>query len=397
MIKPTPIYISIAVAALILTVFIHPAPAGPESVPGPAVRLVSDKVAPGQGTVAWSPGGGRLAYVERKLVIEDLATGKRMKSPVKGVYYVRWIDDSSMLVLRRRKKESFASLLEASGKLLREAPLPVGADAAYPLKGFERLLLAGSSMKTLRIGIDTAARAGILDTSGGSYSESYSTSRIQPKGLSGREFIMGWSEAGPSPLDDALVLIDYKDPPALHPYVRVLVVDPATWEGTPLYRIPESLLGPGGGWSSGGDTLAIADITGTLKLIRRNGETRVPETAVRGFYPAWSPVADRICFGGHVLSPSGGETVKLRDGAEKARCIWRPGGRDLVLLSQGRLEHFTGVDEPDRDESRAAKTAETLKKVRLLRDLLEEGHVERKEYDMRLQRLTGIETVEVSR
>jgi hypothetical protein len=392
-------YIIVALMGLMALFYSTPANASTdgEGRAQPQSTLISSKVTPGQGTVAWSPGGGRLAYLEKRLVIMDMDSGKRIKSPVKGIYNLRWLDDSRLLALRRQRKKTLASLIGGSGELVREVVLPKKADAAYPIKGFERLLLLGSRAETLRIGVNTTASAGVFNTADGSYGEVFNAGRIQPRSLIGLDFIMGWAEAGPSPLDDGLVLIDYKDPPALNPYTRVIVVDYSIGEGNAVYRMPLKMLGPGGSWSPGGDTLAIADSTGTLMIIGRGGEILAPEIKIKGSHAAWSPVADRICFGGYVLSPEGGNIVKLREGAQRARCLWRPGGRDLALLTDKKLEIFTSADEPDMDKGRAEKAADKLLKVRLLKDLLGEGLVDRKDYDMRLQRLTGIEIVEVSR
>ena len=373
--------------------------AGSVTAPEPVASLVSRGAAPGHGTVSWSPDGVRLAYIEgKRLVILDVEAGKRVKSPVKGVYFIRWMDDSRILALRRDKKQAMASLLDASGKTVEEATLPVEADEAYPLRGFERLLLTRTTLETLTIGIETVSTAGVLNTSNGTYGKSFVAERIHPRGLAGREFIMGWSEAGPSPLDDALLLIDYKDPPALSPYVRAIAVDLGTREGRAFYRAPMNMLLPGAGWSSEGRYIAIPELDGSLMIIGRNGDTRVPETDIRGRQAAWSPVSDRICFGGHIISPDGGSPLKLMDEGVDARCYWRPGGRDVALLMGERLELVRGADTPQaEDEGRPAEAAEILEKVRLLRALFDEGFVERRDYEMRLQRLTGIETVEVSR
>lgn len=367
-------------------------PADEKSAPGGSLvtRLVSKSVASGQGAVAWSPDGLRLAYISKSLVVVEIEADKRFESPVKGIYFISWLDDSRMLALRREGKTVFASLLDASGKLLSEIAMPVAADAAYSLDGFKRLLLLSSTMKTIKIGVRTVASAYVFETKGGTYREAFSFDRIQPRGLAGREFIMGWSGAGPSPLDDALVLIEYKDPPALNPYIRAVTVDYITGRGSAIYRLPMGNLWPGGSWSPGGGAVAIPDGDGSLKVIKRTGEAQVLDMEVKGRYAAWSPASDRICFGGYIMNPDGTGLVKLKDGARGARCYWRPGGRDIALLDGGRLELITGADEPPADGGPGRKAAETIRKVRLLRELLEDGLVDQKEYDMRFQRLTGI-------
>ena len=363
--------------------------------PAPGVslkaRLISKSAASGQGTVAWSPDGQRLAYISKSLVVEEIEGDKRLKSPVKGIYFISWLDDSHLLALRRKGKAAFAALLDASGLLLNEIVMPVAADAAYPLSGFERLLLLSSTMEPInKIGVRTVASAYVFETSGGTYREAFSIDRIQPRALAGQGFIMGWSGAGPSPLDEALVLIEYKDPPALNPYIKAVAVDYITGQGTVMYRLPMGNLWPGGSWSPGGGAVAIPDGDGSLKIIKRTGEAQVLDMEVKGRYAAWSPASDRICFGGHVINPDGSDLVKLKDGARETRCYWRSGGSDVALLDGGMLEFITGADEPPTDGGPGVKAAETIRKVRLLRGLLEDGLVDRKEYDMRFQRLTGI-------
>ena len=397
-------HMSIALVALMALLLGSAGSAGAvgDEARGPVISLVSKNVASGQGTVAWSPDGRRLAYIEKALLIRDMESEKQVKSPVRGIYYIRWIDDSQIMALRRQKDMTLACLLDASGELIAEAVLPVRADAAYELKGFQRLLIVSTTMDTLRIGVQTVSTVSVFNTPDGSYGNTYTTSRIHPRVLADRDFIMGWSEAGPSPLDDTLVLIDYKDPPALNPYVRAIAVDYSTGKGSAFYRLSMGMLSSGAGWAPDGRSIALADGQGSLRIIGRNGETQVPETDIKGTYAAWSPVADRICFGGYIMGLKGGNVLKLRDGAEGARCFWRPGGRDLALLTDRRLELFSGADEPGPDKGgdragESEKASEILKKVRLLRELLEEGHLDVKDYNMRLRRLTGIETVEESR
>jgi len=354
------------------------------------MRLVSDEVSMGPGAVAWSPDGQRLAYTGKSLVVEEIEGKGRFESPVNGIYFVTWISESQVLALRRKDKTAFVSLLDASGKPLREVALPVMAHAVYPLKGFGRLLLLSSTMETLRIGVRTVARAYVFETSEGTHREAFSIERIHPRSLTGKEFIMGWSGAGPSPLDESLVLIEYKDPPALNPYIKAVAVDYITGRGSVFYRLPMGSLGSGASWSPGGDAVAIPDTEGRLKVIRRTGEAQALDIDVTGRYAAWSPVADRICFGGYILNPDGTGLVMFRNGAKSARCYWRPGGRDVALLDGGRLVFIAGVDEPPADGALGVKASDVIRKVRLLRELLEEGLVDRKEYDMRFQRLTGI-------
>lgn len=370
-----------------------------DEAPAITWKKISRGVAGEPGTVAWSPSGERLAYISGRLYISAPDGSGKLKSPLKGVYFVSWAHKDRLLALGVRGKAVYAYLLGPDGKPVSESLLPFAPDAAFQVKGaFETLVLTRDISEDLSIGLRTRSELHVFDVPSGESREVFSMERIHPRALRGKGFVMGWSGAGPSPLDGLIPIIEYYDPPAVNPYVVVSLVDYATGRSRRIFRAPFLRLLDGAGWSAGGSTLAVADTEGVLRLIGRDGAAYVPDEDISGRFAAWGPSGRVICFGGRLMmapdvDPSFGQmgrSVELPGVSSQAACAMSPSGEMAALTVDGTLYVYFAVTQAGAPFIEEALDEDTPSKVRLLRELLSEGLIKRKEYEMRLERLTGM-------
>ena len=380
-------------AALIVMATVLPLYA--EETAAPAPYKIASGIKSGVSTVAWNPKGSKLAYITKRLYISTLE-GEKVKSPLRGAYFVSWLSDDSLLVLSKNKKTAYVSLLSSKGEVISQSALPVTPTAAFATYGnFEHLLLTTEDLESMRIGERTFSNLYRLDTGTGEHVEIFAYDRIHKRSMKGTKFIMGWSGAGISPLTGEIALLEYIDPPALNSYARLVTVDPITGRGAHLYRAPFSRLAYGAGWSARGDMLAVADAEGTLRIISIEGLSNMPDDTIKGTYASWSPTASRICFGGYLINPDGSGKVQLPETSEGSRCLWRPGGQDMAVLNDdGTLWIHTGMDEAASEQGFMPGTepfdATIIDKIRVLRELLGEGLIDIEDYETRFIKVTGI-------
>ncbi len=360
---------------------------------------LAEGITHGVGAVSWSPDTQRIAYITDSLTIintSDLTSNivegtvkTSIKSPIKGAYFVRWIDSDTLLALRREGGLAYVVRLNGKGTVMDETVLPMIPDAAYPTNGYKQLLLVSDSSMDMKIGVRTISTLHVMDTLTAEYIEAYKTERIHPRSLKGTGFIMGWSGAGPSPLDNSMLLITYKDPPALNPYSKASVVDYLTGKRRDIYRSPAKRLIPGASWSPKGDRVAVPGIEGSLRLMGRNGITLTLDEIIKGTHVSWSPTGSRMCFGGVLMYTDGSARRKLVDSDMLSRCFWAPRGRKVAVLSDGTLRLYS--DPMDRELGRDALRPGhySISKIKVLRDLLREKLIDKDEYSKRFRKVMG--------
>jgi WD40 repeat protein len=143
---------------------------------------------------------------------------------------------------------------------------------------------------------------------------------------------------------------------------------------------------PSGSFSPLGRRLALSTADGHLRILAIGGSMEAPDDSVVGFHPAWSPGGNWIYFGGALVSQGAKPSRPLLERASLSVADWRPDGKRLAVSSNGRLWIFdtTGMDA---QAVPGPKLKELRDKVKLLQDLLNEGFLDKEEYNTRYSNL----------
>jgi hypothetical protein len=334
------------------------------------------------GTVAWSPDGKHIAYITNKIEIFHTSTGKKSSVKLEEPYFLNWTGEQRLMVLHRDGK---LVLVDANTLDKVNIKIPPNAVAVYPAWG-EQLLVFTSWSKALSFGVEVGYGIHVMELSNNSLTKAFSNSSILPLRYSGTEFLKGWMSAGPSSISGEAMLLRFIVPPNAPPYIKVLLLDAFT--GTQrevIARYRGDWLRSWGSWSPTGNSAALTDENGRLRVLPLTGKALSVDDSVAGLYPAWDPRGGRIFFGGYLIDEDGGNRMPIVPGEIESAAFFSPDGGRMAIASDSDLWLLNGI-EPSPNATKVS-TSLLRERVALLKELFVEGFITEKEYFERLSKI----------
>jgi hypothetical protein len=346
-------------------------------------QKISSRVLTSAATVAWSADGTTLAYITARNIHLYNSTSQ-WKTGIKQASYIIWQDKENLLAIYPKGNNKVLGIFNTQSMQNTEYLLPKDATAIYPLGPGREYLVTSFSATATSIGVRVASSLYLLDTVTGATEQTFKYQRIIPRNAPAPNLFNGWSTAGPNPVDEGMILIEFRDPPALPPYIKATVVDAVTGEHRELYRGDYDSITRMGCWGASGNALVITTAEGNLRALSTEGlYTSLHPDAIASI-PACNPASGQIYTGGYLLGES--EELILKKGRTSIG-VWNPSGTDLAINNNGTLRLLTGVGSPGFLPTEVPFSQETIKKIRTLRDLLRSNLISADDYQSRKEKL----------
>jgi WD40 repeat protein len=366
------------------------APRHAPSIPEAAMRYSPVRIASGvsarPGSLTWSPEGTRLAFIGKTLTVYDTESGEQRSLSIDNPYYAAWASDNTLYVLSRDAAGgSVLSALDGKGFAIKPVPLD-HADALYPTADGKGLIILSTTVKSLSFGTTISntivLRAVTPDRSKVVYRSSKTYMMKNPDVA----LWTAWTHAGPSPLDDAMLVMDHVQPPDVPSYTKVSSIDLATGELAEMSDPNTKRTCLSASWSPDGRRAVMTGGDGRLEVRDRQGKGSVIDWSLPGVYPSWNPKGSRIYCGGYLIDSDGKNKEALLTGAAGSISQWSPDGTKLAVAAGGGLLLFRNMPAayipPDKPLDRSLS-----RKLSLLRGLVGEGVISRREYSERRDNL----------
>lgn len=354
-------------------------------------RIEKAGVDAGPWAASWSPEGDCISYITNasRLHVLCLSDGKSEPWDIKakGAEAVSWTGEGLVLITRGPKGRAALARVDIAGRKLGEPePLPDHASMVYDGRRGKLALVTWFS--ELSIGVNVFSEVHALRD--GAWEVAFKAGRLSPLSVKGMDFIKGWMRCGPNPFDGSFLLSEYIDPPALNSYMKVVLVDGMDYSRTDIFRSASGPISLECSWSPSGQRAALADLEGNLRMLDLDGRYEALRDGASGCCPSWSPSGEHIYFGGSLVHPSGAESTDLLADASGSRSWWSGRSDALAIANEGALYlvrnigqggdgKISAMDAPVGDELRG--------KVRLLRELADEGLISMDEYRQRIGKL----------
>lgn len=338
--------------------------------------------------VAWSPAGDRLAYIRGGTVsIYNVNNEKTSKINITNAYFLAWPAQDKLLVLHKGAEGVMLAQVDTQTMKAVSSPMPVSANAIYPLWGKQRIVITSVETAKLSIGLDVYYRLSVMDLADSKVKEKFHANRIQNRRAAAAPSIPGWVRAGQGPILGELLLMQYIDPPALSAYIRLSIVDYATGKQREITRNLDFLSSLSGDWSPRGRRFALVDGQGKLRLVGLDGTVRLVDDSITGDHPSWNPMGGPIFFGGYTVTPDGATKELLIQDGRASLGWWSPGGTALAVLDKkARLWLLRGFESVSPAKDRPLEK-EVLKKLRFLKELSLEGLIDKEDYARRHEKI----------
>lgn len=356
-----------------------------------ALRYSPVRVASGipakPGSMTWSPDGRRLAFIGKKLTVYDTGSGEQKSFSIDNPYYAAWAPDNTLYVLSRDKTgNEILCSLDGVHFTIKPIPLDSDADAIYPIAGGKSLIILFTTMKSHSFGT-TISNTVVL--------RNVAANRSRPVYRSTRTYMMknpdiaswtAWMHAGPSPLDDAMLIMEHVKPPDVAFFTKVNSIDLATGESSAMSDPNTKRTYLSASWSPDGRRAVMTGGNGRIEVRDRLGKGIAFDWSRAGIYPSWNPGGSRIYSGGYLIDSDGKNEEALLANAAGSIAQWSPDGATLAVATGDELLLFrnilTSYVLPDRPLDKVLS-----EKLSLLKGLLTEGAISPREYNERRDNL----------
>jgi WD40 repeat protein len=340
------------------------------------------------GSLTWSPDGTRLAFIGKTLKIYDTGSGMQRSFPIDNPYYVVWAPDSTLYALSRDSKgNSVLCSLDTNSSRIEKMTLDLDADALYPASDGKNLLILSIHIKALSFGTRISCILALRNMAVGSSKTIYSFEKTYMMKNLDNALLTAWTHAGPSPLDNVVLVMEHVRPPVLPFYTKVNSLDLATGEISEMSNPTTNKIYLSASWSPDGRRAVLTDGNGRIEVRDRLGKGAVIDWSLTGMYPSWNPRGSRIYCGGFLIDSDGKNKEELLTNAAGSISQWSPDGITLAVATGDGLLLFRNMPTsyvlPDRPLDKALS-----EKLSLLRKLLSEGVISPQEYNERRDNLT---------
>jgi len=194
--------------------------------------------------------------------------------------------------------------------------------------------------------------------------------------------LTAWTHAGPSALDNALLVMEHVKPPLIAFYTTVNTIDLATGEISEFSN-------PGGknsyisaSWSPDGKRAVMTGGNGGLEVRNRLSQGVVIDQSLAALYPSWNPKGSRIYAGGYLIDSDGKNKEALLANASGSLAQWSPDGAMLAVATGDELLLLRNIRPsyvpPDKPLDKTLSD-----KFSLLKGLLADGLITPEEYHER--------------
>lgn len=349
--------------------------------------MLSHGVIPQRGAVAWSTDGTRLAFITDGSTDVRTSDGVMRKIGIAAAEFLCWVSETDILVIYREDGRRALKLASSDSGSYRQIDLDREPRAVLCIPNERKVIILSAASEIVSFGTELRYDLALYDMETTSLKELYRLSKIIPVQARGVDYTAGWIFPGINPVYTTVVGMEYVDPPALSPYLKVFSIDIVTAERREIGRIPGARLTASGSWSPDGRRIALTDAAYRLIILEEDGEVTLVNDELQGLYPSWNPEGSQIYFGGYVLDSDGnGRELVLTDAAE-SRAYWSPDGKSLAVVTargdlwllRGFTTHFRPPDRPG--------SSELARKLRLLKELFMEGLIDEPQYRRRYERL----------
>ncbi len=352
------------------------------------VRIAYD-VPARPGSLAWSPDGKRLAFIGKTLTVYDTGSGEKKSFSIDNPYYTAWAPDNTLYVLSRdRAGNGILCSLEGKDFAIRPISLAYDADAIYPTADGKSLIILSTTMKSLSFGTTISSAVVLRNVATDRSKTVYRSTRTYMMKNPDAALWTAWMHAGPSPLDDAMLVMEHVKPPEVAFYTKVNSIDLATGELSEMSDPNTKRTYLSASWSPDGKRAVMTDGNGRIEVRDRLGKGIVIDWSLTGIYPSWDPRGSRIYSGGCLIDSDGKNRETLIANAAGSIAQWSPDGATLAVATGEELLLFRDIPAsyvlPDRPLDKALS-----EKLFLLKDLLAEGVISPREYTERRNNLIG--------
>ncbi len=335
------------------------------------------------GSLAWSPEGTHLAFIGKTLTVYDTEFGKQRYFPVYNPYYVVWAPGNTLYALSRDPKgNSVLYRVDMKNPGIKSTALAPDAVAVYPISGGKNLLVVFVSVRSLSYGTTIDCIVALSSADGDRSKTVYSFSKSYMMKNPDAAAFTAWTHAGPSPLDDALPVMEHVKPPVFPFRTKVNIVDLASDEASEMPNPGVQKIYLSASWSPDGKRMAMTDGDGHLEVRDRLGDSIVIDSSLIGIYPSWNPRGSRIYAGGYLIDSDGKNKEALLTNAAGSNSQWSPDGTKLAVATGDELLLFrnirTSYIAPDKPLDSVL-----FQKLLLLKNLLSDGVISREEYNER--------------
>lgn len=349
--------------------------------------MVSHGIAPQIGSVEWAPDGKRLVFIAEGATVVRNADGEINRIDIADPKFVRWVSETEMLVISREGGRDVLNLASTDNGGHRRIDLEVEPHAALPIPRERTLLILSAASEVVSFGTELLYDLSVYDMEAGTLKGLYRLSKIIPAKVKDVDFTSGWISPGVNPVNATVAGMEYVDPPALSPYLKVFSIDLVMAERREIGRIPGARLTAPGSWSPDGSRMALTDASFRLIILEADGEVTLVDDTLRGIYPSWNPRGSQMYFGGYILNAEGQDRELVLEDAAESRGYWSPDGKAIAIVTaRGDLWLLSGFT-PDFKAPDRPGSVEIARKLKLLKELFREGLITEPQYRERYERL----------
>jgi dipeptidyl aminopeptidase/acylaminoacyl peptidase len=343
---------------------------------------IATGVQTGPGSLAWSPDGKALAYINGQVNLDDIDSAERKTIPIAAPHFLCWLEEGRLFVLYQEQGRDALLSMDRRGEDPMNIAVNDGAEAIYCAANTGDLLVLAKKITSFTYGTAVTFRVSAHDRRDRPTKNLYTIDKSYPWKQLDLRRLLAWTHAGLNPVDNSLLVIEYAKPPAFAPLSRVISVDPVSGEAAEIFSNGQRTVYTSASWSPDGRSLALTDGEGMLRIQTAKGEWTIPDQASTGFYPTWNPKGGKVYSGGSVYDLDAKNSEPLLTQGAWSIAQWSPDGTKLAVIADGELWLFSGfLPSSSRTEESIDKTL--AKKMSLLQHLFREGLMTPEEYKER--------------
>jgi len=238
--------------------------------------LLASGVPEQPGSLAWSPDGKTLAFIDNTVNFYDVESAGLKHVPLEDAHFLNWSTSDKLMVLSQELKEDVLCSIDRGSLRLTKTAIDSGAEAIYSTTDRRNFLVLSKIVRQFSFGTEVVLRVSARNSEEGKDKTLYTMDRTYPGKQLDLRFLMAWTHAGPNPVDDSMLIIEHAMPPFITPDSRAFGIDPLTGLDTDISDKTSDHVYISAGWSPDGRMVVLTDGNGYLVIRTVRGQEVLP-------------------------------------------------------------------------------------------------------------------------